>query len=196
LALASANPRAFDEANPALPEVAMHVLAHVNAHSRAHPRGHARPLPVWAWVAGGGIALGFADLAFAALYWSLHSDFPPIRIAQGIAGWVLGTQEARAGGIATALAGLALYAAIVAAMVAGYMRLARHWPRLHAHAWSAGTAYGLAMYVLLFDIVLPNFSAATLPTHAPLSWTVACLAAYAGIGLGCAAIARASSAAR
>jgi len=165
----------------------MHVLAHANAHSRPV----ARPLPGWRWVAGGGIVLGFADLAFAALYWSLHSDLPPIRIAQGIAGWVLGTQEARAGGVATALAGLALYAAIVSAMVAAYMRLTARWPRLHAHVLIAGIAYGIAMYGVLFKLVLPNFSAASLPTNAPLSWTIACLAAYAGIGLGCAAIARA-----
>jgi hypothetical protein len=186
LALASANPRAFDEANPAPSEVAMHVLAH---GSVASPRA----LPAWAWVAFGGLALGAADLAFAALYWFLHSGTPPMRIAQGIASWVIGTPAARAGGAATAFAGFALYCAVVGAMVGGYLRIAARWPRLHAQAWFAGSVYGIAMYALLFRVVLPLFSAATPPQHLPVSWTVACLAAYGGIGIGCAFIARAKA---
>src|SRR5687768_14751701 len=121
LALARANPRAPDETNPAPRRSAMHARPALRPHV-------ALPSAAWAWVAVGGIGLGLADLAFAALYWFLHSGTPPIRIPQAIAGWVLGAHDARAGGIATALAGVALYCAIVSAMVAGYMRLASRWP--------------------------------------------------------------------
>ena len=77
-------------------------------------------------------------------------------------------------------------------MVAGYMRITMRWPRLHRHASIAGGVYGIAMYALLFEVFVPYVSAASARTlHAPLSWTIACLAAYAGIGIGCAAIARA-----
>ena len=164
----------------------MHVLARIHVEADAR-----RSLPVWAWVALGGTALGLGDLAFAALYWFLHSSLAPIRIPQSIAGWVLGAADARAGGAATAFAGAALYCAIVGAMVAGYLKLTAWRPALHAHVAFAGIVYGLAMYALLFKVALPLFAAnasgATMPWH----WTLACLAAYAGIGTGCAAIAAA-----
>lgn len=163
----------------------MHVLARIHVDSKAHVS-----LPAWAWVALGGTVLGLADLAFAALYWFLHSGLAPIRIPQSIAGWVLGSAQARAGGAATAFAGAALYCAVIGAMVAGYLKLAAWRPRLHARVALAGIAYGLAMYVLLFRIVLPLVAASSSHGAMPLSWTIACLAAYAGIGVGCALIAR------
>ena len=161
------------------------------SHSPALPESH-RAWPAWASVALGGSALALADLAFASLYWFLSTGLAPVRIGQSIASWVVGSHAADAGGIDAAIAGALLYCATVAAMVAGYMRLATHWPRLHAHAWIAGSVYGLAMYGLLFQVLVPYFSAATVcGGHLPLSWTIACLAAYAGIGIGCAVIARA-----
>ena len=163
----------------------MHALARIHADSDARIS-----LPGWAWVALGGIALGLSDLAFAALYWFLHSGLAPIRIPQSIAGWVLGAAEARAGGAATAFAGAALYCAVIGAMVAGYLKLAAWRPSLHARVAFAGIAFGLAMYVLLFRIVLPLLVATSSHGAMPRSWTIACLAAYAGIGVGCALIAR------
>lgn len=166
----------------------MHALA------RIHSESAARPFPAWAWVACGGVALGLADLAFAALYWFLHSGVAPVRIPQSIAGWVLGPAVARAGGVATALAGAALYCTVVAAMVAGYLKLSAWRPAMHAQGAFFGAMYGLAMYVLLFRLVLPLAAPAQAPASMPPSWTLACLAAYAGIGIGCALLARAKAA--
>lgn len=172
----------------------MHALARIHSDSGAR-QPVARPLPAWAWVACGGVALGLADLAFAALYWFLHSGVAPVRIPQSIAGWVLGPALARAGGVATALAGAALYCTVVAAMVAGYLKLSALRPALHAQVVLSGAMYGLAMYVLLFRLVLPLVAPAHAPAPAmPTSWTIACLAAYAGIGIGCALVARAKAA--
>lgn len=176
----------------------MHALARIHSKPDARPSGarrsDARPLPAWAWVACGGVALGLADLAFAALYWFLHSDAAPIRIPQAIAGWVLGPAAARAGGVATALAGAALYCTVVAAMVAGYLKLSAWRPAMHARWAFSGAMYGLAMYVLLFRLVLPVANPTHVPAAMPSSWTLACLAAYAGIGIGCALLARAKAA--
>jgi len=177
----------------------MHALARPTLHtgtsqSGVHRSG-SRPLPAWAWVACGGVAIGLSDLAFAALYWFLHSGLAPIRVPQSIAGSVLGTAAARAGGIATALAGAALYCVVAAAMVAGYLRLSAWRPAVHARVAFSGAMYGLAMYVLLFRIALPLAVPDRSPASAmPLSWTAACLAAYAGIGIGCALLARAKAA--
>ena len=167
----------------------MHALARIHSASRTGA------VPAWAWVACGGVALGLADLGFAALYWALHSGVAPIRVPQSIAGWVLGPAVARAGGIATALAGVALYCSVVAGMVAGYLKLSAWRPVVHARWASSGAIYGLAMYVLLFRLVLPLAASAPAPASAmPTSWTLACLAAYAGIGIGCALIARSKAA--
>ena len=172
----------------------MHALARIHSDSGVR-QPVARPLPAWAWVACGGVALGLADLAFAALYWFLHSGVAPVRIPQSIAGWVLEPAVARAGGVATALAGAALYCTVVAGMVAGYLKLSAWRPALHAQVVFSGAMYGLAMYVLLFRLVLPLVAPAHAPAPAmPTSWTIACLAAYAGIGIGCALVARAKAA--
>ena len=172
----------------------MHALVPIHSESGTRPSG-TRPLPAWAWVACGGVALGLADLAFAALYWFLHSGVAPVRIPQSIAGWVLGPAVARAGGVATALAGAALYCTVVAAMVAGYLKLSAWRPAMHAQGAFFGAMYGLAMYVLLFRLALPLATPANAPAPAmPASWTLACLAAYAGIGIGCALLARAKAA--
>lgn len=175
----------------------MHALARTRLHSCVPHSGASvsGALPAWAWVAFGGVALGLSDLAFAALYWFLYSGTAPIRIPQSIAGWVLGPAAARAGGIATALAGAALYCAVVATMVAGYLGLSAWRPAVHAQVAFSGAMYGLAMYVLLFRIVLPLAVPDPSPASAmPPSWTAACLAAYAGIGIGCALLARAKAA--
>lgn len=152
----------------------------------------ARPLPAWILCVLGGLGLGLADLLFAAIFWHLHAGVAPIRIPQSIAGWVLGPAQARAGGLATALAGAALYCAVVGAMVAGYMKLSADRPPLRgAHAWWIGGWYGIAMYGLLFHVVLPLFAAPSPAKTMPVAWTVACLVAYWGIGMGCTWIARA-----
>ena len=151
-----------------------------------------RAWPAWASVALGGSALALVDLAFASLYWFLSAGVPPVRIGQGIASWIVGSQAAHAGGTDAAVAGVLLYCAVVSAMVAGYLRITARWPGLHAHAWLAGSVYGMAMYGVVFEVFVPHLSAATVGSGAmPLSWTCACLAVFAGIGLGCAAIARA-----
>jgi hypothetical protein len=164
-------------------------------HARpAHPHvdfpATARAWPAWALIGLGGIALAMADLTFAAGYWFLHSGMAPMRIPQSIAGWIIGTHEARAGGMATAVAGTLLYCATIVALVAAYVGIARRWPRVHAHVGSIGFAYGVACYALILRILVPSFSAATVPQELPLSWTIACVAAWGGIGFGCAWIAR------
>ena len=148
-----------------------------------------RPLPAPAWIAIGGAGLALADLAFAAAFWSLRNGTAPLRIPQSIAAWVLGSEAAHAGGLATALAGMLLYACLVCAMVAAYVHLFRRAALVRAAGMAGGTLYGCALYVLLFQLVLPAWSA-TPPGDASPAWIFACVVAYAGIGAGCAWIAR------
>jgi hypothetical protein len=146
-------------------------------------------LPAWALIAVGGAGLALADLAFAAAFWSLRSGTPPIRIPQSVAAWVLGSEAAHAGGLATALAGMLLYACLLCATVAGYAYLFRRAAIARAAGLAGGILYGCALYVLLFQLLLPAWSAAP-PDESSWAWTLACVLAYAGIGAGCAWIAR------
>ena len=148
-------------------------------------------LPRWALITLAGSALVLGDLTFAATYWFFHSGVAPMRLGQGIASWVLGSHAAKAGGMTTAIAGVFLYCAVGVAMVATYLRISAHWPAMHKHPIVAGVLYGIAMYALIFEVFVPYLSAATVGGgHGPVSWTLGCLVAFAGIGLGCVAMAR------
>ena len=149
-----------------------------------------RSLPLWSWLLFGGVLAGTLDLAFAAGFWSLRSGMAPIRIPQSIASWVLGRDAATSGGIATALLGAALYYYLTTAMVTGYHLLAGRFTLLQRRPLAMGALYGVLMYALLFQIVVPLWSAAS-PRPEPLEWTLACIAAYAVlIGIPAALFAR------
>ena len=149
----------------------------------------ARSLPLWSWLLFGGVLVGTLDLAFAAGFWSLRG-VAPIRIPQSIASWMLGRDAAISGGISTALLGAALYYYLTTAMVTGYHQLAGRLPLLRRHPLAMGALYGILMYALLFQVVVPLWSAAS-PRPEPLEWTLACIAAYAVlIGIPAALLAR------
>lgn len=139
----------------------------------------ARPLPAWCWVPALGVAAGAADLAFAAAWWA-PLGVAPIRIPQAIAGWVLGDPAARAGGLATAVFGALLYFSLTSLMVAGYLALARRLRSLVAHPLAFGAVHGVAMYVLLFEIVqraIWFWNGQPQPQASP-AWIAACVCAY------------------
>jgi hypothetical protein len=89
--------------------------------------------------------------------------FEPVRslraILQAIASWVLGRDQAVAGGWATALAGALLHYGLMIAMVAGFHAASVRWPRLLQRPLQSGALYGAFLYVLMFKILVPHFSA-------------------------------------
>ena len=158
------------------------------------PRSAARAMPRVGWIALGGVVFALADLAVAAMFWGLRSGVPAIRVPQAIASWVLGREVAQAGGATTAFAGIALYCAVMAAIVAGFVRLHAGSARVRASGFVGGALYGVAMYVVLFEVFVPVFTAASNGGVSPVSWLLACAATFAGIGIGCVGIARVVSA--
>lgn len=134
-------------------------------------------MPLWCWLAACGVLLGGLDLAFAAGFWWLRSGVDPIRIPQSIAAWMLGRDAALSGGPATALLGLALYAHLTTAVVAAYYRLAERHVRLRERPVRMGALFGVTVYVVLFEVIVPLASAAASRSH-PIEWTLACIAAY------------------
>ena len=59
-------------------------------------------------------------------------------------------------GLAGVLAGIAVHFALMAAMVAVGLWLARRTPLGDVAPWKAGTLYGLALYCVMYGLVLPQ----------------------------------------
>jgi hypothetical protein len=147
-----------------------------------------RTLPPWLST---GIAVAMLDLAVASLYWALY-DLSPLQVLQSIASWVLGAQ-AFAGGPATAFGGALLYTGLMCALAALYLGISRRFPVLGRKPLLCGASYGAAMYVAVFELLVPHFTAAPV-VSAPWHWTVVCVLAYIiVIGIPCGLMARRAS---
>ena len=79
----------------------------------------------------------------AAQVWRLVSTGP---FGDGAAGWGLGS----------VFAGLLVHFALMAAMVAAGLLLARRTRLGQVAPWKAGTLYGLALYYVMYGLVLPQ----------------------------------------
>jgi hypothetical protein len=78
----------------------------------------------------------------------------PVRIFQGIAAGLIGT-EAFKGGIGTMLLGMALHTFIASTVVATYWVVSRRVPLLVRHAVLCGSIYGLVVWMVMNWIVIP-----------------------------------------
>lgn len=137
-----------------------------------------------------GAAMGIADLLVAIAYW-WPAGVAPIRIPQSIAAWVLGPGPALAGGLATAALGVLVYCGLTAAMPPLYRRLATRSSLLLRRPLACGALFGVAMYVLLFQVIAPLLVPPARP-QAP-EWIATCVVAYVAlIGVPCAWLARAT----
>lgn len=149
------------------------------------------------WLLLGGLTAGTLDLLAACGYWALDRDASLLRILQvilqAIASWVLG-RGAYAGGWDTALLGALLHYAIMITMVASFHAASRQWPRLLHRPLRSGALYGACLYVLMFVILVPHFSAVEQRNALPLSWTITCFLAYVLlVGIPSALFARAAN---
>ena len=101
----------------------------------------------------GGTAVGILDI-LAAFVLRAYYGVPPARVLQGIASGALGAEAFR-GGWATAALGLALHFFIAYAAAAVFWAASRWWPALARRAVPAGLAYGVAVHVVMNQVVLP-----------------------------------------
>ncbi|QNP39874.1 hypothetical protein [Lysobacter solisilvae (ex Woo and Kim 2020)] len=139
-------------------------------------------------ILAGGLVLGTADLVFACGFWALARDVPALRILQSIAAGIQGP-AAFAGGAASALLGLACHYFIATAMVFAYALVARRMPVLVQRPLAYGLPYGLLLYVLMSQVVVP-LSNAPQPTKVYLPWVLASIIVHALLGVVCACSAR------
>jgi hypothetical protein len=109
----------------------------------------------------GTLLVGVLDLLDALLFFGARGVAPRL-VLQSIASGLLGA-AAFGGGAATALLGVALHFGIAAAIVAAYLAASRWIPALRRHVLLWGALYGVAVYVVMNELVLPLSRAATGP---------------------------------
>ena len=111
----------------------------------------------------GTLAVGVLDISQPILFWYFYRDTPPIRILHSVAGGLLGREQARAGGIKTALIGLALHFFIAFCVVLVYNLASIKLPALVRHPWIYGPIYGLLVHAFMLFVVIPNSAIGTYP---------------------------------
>lgn len=104
-------------------------------------------------VLAAGLLAGALDLA-AAFTQNFLRGRPAVRVLQSIASGWLG-KHAYSGGAGSALLGLVSHFAIATVWAALYWEVSRRSPRLVRHAWQWGACYGLVVYAVMYEIVLP-----------------------------------------
>lgn len=101
----------------------------------------------------GGLVAGALDIA-AAFFNSIRHGGSPLRVLQSIAGGLLG-RSAYQGGLQTASLGLLLHFLIASAATAVYYAASLKLPLLVRHPFIYGPLYGIAVYLVMYTIVLP-----------------------------------------
>lgn len=114
-----------------------------------------RPAPPLAWnVVAGGFTVATVDLVYACSFWALLRHVPPTHVMQYIASGALG-QAAFAGGMATALLGVAFHYAIATIMVLTYTLVGGRHRELLRHPVRYGLPYGLLLWGVMTYVVVP-----------------------------------------
>jgi hypothetical protein len=102
----------------------------------------------------GGLLIGTIDILWAFGMGALEGR-TPIYILQTISGGLLGS-EAMKGGLATAGLGLVFHFFIATCVMTVFYLASRRFPILTQKFWLFGPLYGLLVYLVMYQVVLPN----------------------------------------
>lgn len=117
----------------------------------------------------GGLAVGVLDILDAIIFFGWYRGTSPASVLQSVAGGLYG-REAFNGGAKTAALGLCLHFLNATLFAAAFYFLSRILPMLTRHAVIAGLLYGVAAYLVMTYIVVPN--SAYGPRTRPIPWPV------------------------
>ena len=118
-------------------------------------------------VLAGGLAAGVLDI-LAACAIAGSRGTPPLRVLQHIASGLLGP-AAFQGGAATAALGLLLHFVIATGAAAVFVAATRSWPALTRRAVLVGAAYGVVVWTVMSQVVVPLSRVARRAQPQPLS---------------------------
>jgi hypothetical protein len=130
-------------------------------------RSRSRAVPV---ILFAGLACGVMDITAALVTWGVQG-VPPERLLQGIAVGLLG-RESFAGGWETAALGAACHFFIAFSAAAVFYLASRRITWLTGRPFLSGPLYGIAVYVVMYWIVVPLSAVGP----RPFSWPVTLLA--------------------
>jgi hypothetical protein len=132
--------------------------------AEADGRGRLRPILL------AGAAAGLLDITAAFATWA-PKGVSPVRILQGIASGLLGAKSFRGGAAAAAL-GLAFQFLIATTAAAVFFGASRKLPALARRPFASGALYGIAVYGVMYGIVMPLSRV----HRSPFSWTATAIA--------------------
>ncbi len=115
----------------------------------------------------GGLAVGVLDILDAITFFGWYRQSSAVSVLQSVAGGLYG-REAFNGGAKTAVIGLCLHFLNATLFATAFYFLSRILPVLIRHAVAAGLAYGVAAYLVMTYIVVPN--SAYGPRTRPIPW--------------------------
>ena len=101
----------------------------------------------------GALAIGTIDILWA-MGMAMIEGKDPLRVLQTIAGGLLGAATFD-GGAGTIVLGLALHYFIASCVMTTYYLASRKLPQLARLPWVYGILYGIAVYVVMYQVVLP-----------------------------------------
>ncbi|GAB3360939.1 hypothetical protein [Lysobacter tyrosinilyticus] len=133
----------------------------------------------WSILLAGGLAIAATDLIYCVLFWS-PQGVSPMRLLQGIAAGALGRASFH-GGVTTALLGAFFQWLIGFGFVLAYALVARHVSLLRQYPRRYGIAYGMLLYLVMSNLVVP-LSAAPKPAHPHITWMLANIPMFAVFG--------------
>jgi hypothetical protein len=139
----------------------------------------------WRTIMLAGLAAAAVDAAYFTVK-SLIENVGPVRVLQGIAGFWLGKSAVTSGSAGAAL-GAATHIGLATIMAAGFIAMYRSLPVLRGSIIKMGTIYGIALYAVMYGIVLPLRWPEIFPTFS--GWTSALdVVIHVAVGIAIAAI--------
>jgi hypothetical protein len=103
----------------------------------------------------GGATVGTLDLIDAFVFFGLRSGSRPVPILHSIAAGFVGREAARAGGIPTAILGVAAHYLVAFCIVTVYVLASRMLPVLRKQWFLCGIIFGIAAYFVMTWVVVP-----------------------------------------
>lgn len=102
----------------------------------------------------GGLTIGTVDILWA-IGNSMLNGKGPVWVFQSVAGGLLGPDTFQ-GGAKTALLGMVLHYCIATTVMLTYFLVSRRLKVLVERPWVFGILYGIAVYGVMYGVVLPN----------------------------------------
>jgi len=107
----------------------------------------------------GGLTVGMLDLIDALVFFGLRSGAQPVGILHSIAAGFVGRDAARAGGMATAILGVASHFLVAFCIVITYVLLSGVIPALRRQWVICGLLFGVTAYFVMTWFVVPMSNA-------------------------------------